>query len=563
MDRLVAAQRRLETASDNTANANLEEGSRQPVVASAVLASGPGLSVPRPGPEAISCDELRGMSDQDRSPTSWTFDISTRIETLPSPPFVAMEIIRITRDPESSASDLARALTQDPVLAARLLQVANSAAYGVNHAVTSIERATALLGFKAVKMMALSFSLASDVTDAGVIALDQYWYHSLLSAETARRWAELLHPALVEEAFLAGLLSHLGRLILARDNVALYRPVVAQSADGWPDAELEFAMLGFTSGNVTAQLLELWQLPKLITGAVGALHGRTLPEDLRGCAELFAVLKASAITETALTASGGPEHVARLQDQAAVAGMSEEELEPFVIDLDERLRGLADALDVDLPPDTSPQKMLEEARMSLVSVSLSAAVDLHVVERAAEELRVANAELGIQASTDRLTGVPNRAAFDDHLARTITNAVRRGEGSVGLLLFDIDHFKRFNDTYGHQLGDEVLKAVAWKMREVARANELFARYGGEEFALVVSDCVPGDLEIAGERLRRAVEALSVASNAGDLKVTVSGGASHLSLIGDRDAGERLTKAADEALYQAKAEGRNRICGPYS
>ncbi len=503
------------------------------------------------------------MSNQDPSPTTSTFDISARIETLPSPPFVALEIIRITRDPDSSTSDLARVLTQDPVLAARLLQVANSAAYGLNHPVTSIERATALLGSKAVKMMALSFSLASDVTDAGAIALDQYWYHSLLSAVTARRWAELLHPALVEEAFLAGLLSHLGRLILARDNASLYRPVVAQSADGWPDAELEFAMLGFTSGNVTTQLLELWQLPKLITGAVGALHGATLPEGLRGCAELFAVLKASAITETVLTASGGPEHVARLHDQAAVAGMSEDELEPFVIDLEERLRGLAAALDVDLPPDTSPQKMLEEARMSLVSVSLSAVADLHVVERAAEELRVANAELGIQASTDRLTGVPNRAAFDDHLARTITNAVRKGEGTVGLLLFDIDHFKRFNDTYGHQLGDEVLKAVAWKMREVARANELFARYGGEEFALVVSDCAPGDLEIAGERLRRAVEALSVPSTAGDLKVTVSGGASHLSLIGDRDAGERLTKAADEALYQAKAEGRNRICGPFS
>lgn len=176
------------------------------------------------------------------------------------------------------------------------------------------------------------------------------------------------------------------------------------------------------------------------------------------------------------------------------------------------------------------------------------------------ELRVANEELGELARTDALTSVPNRAAFDDHLARTITAAVRRGEGSVGLLMFDIDRFKSFNDTYGHQLGDEVLRQVALTMRDTARGNELFARYGGEEFALVIANCKIEEVMIAGDRFRAAVEDLVIPSEAGDLRVTISGGASHLSLIGDRDAGERLIKAADEAMYQAKEAGRNRICG---
>ena len=129
------------------------------------------------------------------------------------------------------------------------------------------------------------------------------------------------------------------------------------------------------------------------------------------------------------------------------------------------------------------------------------------------------------------------------------------------MTFDIDRFKFFNDTYGHQLGDGVLRQVELTMSDTARGNELFARYGGEEFALVIANYKIEEVMIAGDRFRAAVEDLVIPSEAGDQRVTVSGVASHLSLIGDRDAGERLIKAADEAMYQAKAAGRNRICGP--
>ena len=167
-------------------------------------------------------------------------DIVGSLGTLPTPPFVAMEIIRLTRDPESSATDLADVLSNDPVLATRILQVANSPAYGLAREVTTVDRATALLGLKAVKMMALSFSLAADVgDDAGALSLKTYWYHSLLNAVTARRWAELSQPGLSEEAFLAGLLSNLGRLVLARSREADYRKVLEASGSAWPEPEAE------------------------------------------------------------------------------------------------------------------------------------------------------------------------------------------------------------------------------------------------------------------------------------------------------------------------------------
>ena len=184
--------------------------------------------------------------------------------------------------------------------------------------------------------------------------------------------------------------------------------------------------------------------------------------------------------------------------------------------------------------------------------------NLRSAEARAEELRQSNEELEGLAFEDRLTGVPNRAAFDDHLNRVISGARRNDNGTVGLLLFDIDHFKSFNDTYGHQLGDDVLREVATVMHRVTRTEELFARYGGEEFALVAVNCDGSDMVATGERLRKAVEALRVPSSAGDLAVTVSGGAAVLETVHAHDAAERLIKAADDALYRAKEGGRNQI-----
>jgi diguanylate cyclase (GGDEF)-like protein len=472
-----------------------------------------------------------------------------------------MEIIRLTRDPDSSAKDLARVLGQDPVLSARLLQVANSPAYGLASEVTTIERATALLGTKAVKMMALSFSLASEVTDTGPLDLGKYWYHSLLSAVTARRWGELIVPLLTEEAFLAGLLGHFGRLILARDNPALYAPVVEMSADGWPDDQLEYECLGFTSGQLTARILEQWGLPGLICGAVGELHGISSHVGLRGRDELLAALKASRATEAVLSPGSRPDELGRLQEHAERVGLDADALDDMVIQLEQHMTNLAEVLDVDLPADLSPQKMLDEARINLVSVSLSAVADLQQVARAAEQLRTANEELGEIARTDGLTGIPNRYAFDDHLERTIAKLMRQGQGSLGLLMFDIDEFKAFNDAHGHVMGDEVLRQVAGRMRDVARVNELFARYGGEEFVLVVTDCSPEQVHTAGDRLRKAVEHLGIVTDVGELSVTVSAGAAYLSKVESPADGRRLIEEADAALYRAKAQGRNCVCGP--
>ena len=477
-----------------------------------------------------------------------SINITASLDSLPSPPFVAMEIIRLTRD-EDSAGDLAAVLSQDPVLATRILQIANSPAYGLSREVTSIDRATALLGLKAVKMMALSFSLASEMADSsGVLSMETYWYHSLLNAVAARRWAEQMTPGMAEEAFLVGLLSHLGRLVLAESKPVEFAKVLASNRTGWPTHADEANVFGFSSADVTSLILREWGLPELICESGATMYrDHDVDPAVNGAAHLAEVLANVVTTEEALSDHAGPEAVDALHQRVAEAGVDVDLVDDFVLDLEERVRAMGEMLDVKLPDDMSHQRMLDEARTRLVAVSLEAVQNLHTVERAAEELRASNLQFEGMAFEDRLTGVPNRAAFDDHLSRVIAGAVRQDGGAVGMLLFDIDHFKKFNDTYGHQTGDDVLREVGRVANNVTRADELFARYGGEEFALVAVDCTLADLLVTGERIRQTVEELRVPSASGPLAVTVSGGAAVINPVSDRDAAERLIKLADEAL----------------
>lgn len=147
----------------------------------------------------------------------------------------------------------------------------------------------------------------------------------------------------------------------------------------------------------------------------------------------------------------------------------------------------------------------------------------------------------LEASTDVLTGLPNRRAAEAALVASLS-----GREPVSVALFDVDHFKRVNDTLGHDVGDEVLQAVAKALASVARAGDLVCRWGGEEFIAVLRSGSSGALAFA-ERARVAVEQTATAAG----KVTVSGGVTEVTQLSD-------LKRADERLYAAKSAGRNRV-----
>jgi diguanylate cyclase (GGDEF)-like protein len=162
-----------------------------------------------------------------------------------------------------------------------------------------------------------------------------------------------------------------------------------------------------------------------------------------------------------------------------------------------------------------------------------------------------------QAVTDELTGLANVRAFTSILDREIERR-RRFDHPVGLVMIDLDDFKRVNDTYGHQQGDEVLAHVAWVLRDVSRDLDTVARYGGEELAVVLPQTDGSGAAQLAERMRRAIESLRIprVGVSGTIEVTASFGVASVPENGvDRNA---LIAAADAALYAAKTGGKNRV-----
>lgn len=159
------------------------------------------------------------------------------------------------------------------------------------------------------------------------------------------------------------------------------------------------------------------------------------------------------------------------------------------------------------------------------------------------------------ANIDGLTGIRNRRFLRDYLDEALSRA-RAADKPMCVVMSDIDHFKAVNDTYGHDAGDEVLKLVARTIEQTLRGADLVARYGGEEFALVLDTGLEQG-ELIAERVREAVERLEVSSSSGPINPTLSLG---VALLESDDADiQALLKRADEALYRAKENGRNRVC----
>jgi diguanylate cyclase (GGDEF)-like protein len=176
------------------------------------------------------------------------------------------------------------------------------------------------------------------------------------------------------------------------------------------------------------------------------------------------------------------------------------------------------------------------------------------VEASAALARVSSHRMAeIRASTDALTGLPNRRYFDEICALLAQR--RRAEDAVGVLMIDIDRFKGLNDRHGHVVGDQVLRAVGEAIVGAVREDDVPARYGGEEFAVLLKNPTPGMAVEIGERVRTAVAALDLAEW-GVPAVSVSVGAAVAASADDRI--EDTIEAADQALYRAKRRGRDRV-----
>lgn len=173
-----------------------------------------------------------------------------------------------------------------------------------------------------------------------------------------------------------------------------------------------------------------------------------------------------------------------------------------------------------------------------------------------DRLVKAREEMRFKATHDSLTSLWNRGMIEELLYRELQRAQRDPKnGCVSLVLADVDHFKKVNDSYGHAAGDAVLREVASHLLGCVRSYDAVSRYGGEEFLIVLSGCDEGCVRSRASDIRRKIEKNSIQTGQGEIRVTISVGAA-ISKDG-RLGGEELIHQADAALYHAKRAGRNR------
>lgn len=481
------------------------------------------------------------------------------IVNFPSPPGVATHIIELARDPDIEMSQVAKALSMDSALSAKVLRIANSPLYAQRRKSENLRQALVVLGLNATLTLALSFTLVKSLRTgkANGLSYPFYWRRALLAATAARALADALRHPMAEEIFLAALLQDVGMLALDRAMPDLYRGAEAVQRNHRALAELEQQRLQTDHADVGGWLMKAWLLPEKLHAAIGRSHHledtpSTDPAQVfNRCvalsgpvADLFLLEPAQRdFAETALDAerSLGIDKMAFGQVLGTVGAMIPETEAIFETDLVARQH---------------PDLILEQARDVLMLRSLHALREINTLRAVAESSTTRTLELEEETRRDAMTGVYNRAYLDQILVREFEQANGR-KWPLSIAFADLDNFKGINDRFGHQVGDRILQATARILRGNTRETDLIGRYGGEEFVVVLPATDAGTAQIICERIVAAFQSTGHVVGSDQARVTISiGCATHSAKTPFENAAE-FVKAADQALYAAKMRGRNR------
>jgi diguanylate cyclase (GGDEF)-like protein len=494
---------------------------------------------------------------------------------LPTLPQVAVRLLEIAKQEDSEIKEVIEAIKMDPAITAKILKAANSSYFTFRTEINSIERAVPLLGTNVVSSLVLSFSLVDSITTNGPLArhYKSYWRESIAQAAAAETIGTISGEGISCENFLAGLLMDIGRLAMLRTLEQGYLPLLVEteSENGRILVECERNELGFDHTDVGAGLLRKWGLDKCLVDCAKTHHDSLA--DLRQWdqAPYFGLLKTTSMASTVCDYLAGRQlgvSLNRIKEFGeAIFGLDHQQVQSMLDLVRQKIDSVAEMFSVDVSEMGTPQELLVMANEQLANLAIRQQAALSEValrqqnefEQAKQELETQNSQLREQAFLDALTGVYNRRFFDETLRKEILRC-QREKSLVGLILLDIDHFKRLNDNYGHPFGDEVLQKVANALSQSLREADTIARYGGEEFVVIAHQPSPEGLTVLSERLRRSVEALEL-NYAGDkVSVTISVGAATMSpnCENSNEIQDNLIAMADRMLYKSKQHGRNQI-----
>ena len=485
--------------------------------------------------------------------------------TLPSPPAIAVQILNTVQKEDAALSELVKIISTDPALTGKMLQIANSGFYALKNEVTSIDRALSILGTNVIKNIALSFVIATDLRGEkqSGFDFDDYWRRSVTSAVAAELLIQQLGQK-NDDIFVTALLHNIGMLVIFMHKKNDYSELLQEASLSEKSLiTLEHAKYNFNHQQVGATLINKWGLPDSVYEPIGYHHNpESAPEVSQNTAQILMFADRFSAIYNEVDAA---EKVRLLQTQLEESySLKQDQIRSLLDDVAAKSVEILKTFEIE-PGDMRPySQMLQEANEELGRLNLSyeqLVIELKEAkeksERLANELKKANLRLNDLAYTDALTGLYNHRYFQDTLSRELARASRY-RSSVSLLIFDLDHFKNVNDTYGHPAGDQVLINVAKAVKKTVRPSDIVARYGGEEFVVILPETDIIGVKVFAARLRRSVEGMTTEFENLQINVTVSVGGTTFGPEQPDVTKDMLIQTADRGLYMSKENGRNQV-----
>lgn len=487
------------------------------------------------------------------------FPLAQRIRdcsALPSLPAIAMQVLELANKDDADIAEIAKVITKDAALSSKVLRTVNSSFYGRSQKVSTISHAMVILGLQSVKTLVLGFSLVTSLSknkSKGGFKHVDYWKRSIYAAAAARSIATRCKQLQSEECFLAGLLMDIGMLVLDQTLGADYAVLVQGSPSHADLAKAEDKALQMNHAEVSGMLAEFWKLPPVLAIPMAFHHNSDgAEESVRPLTQVISL--AGQCADFFVDANPQPAYRAVRDFCKDKYGMEEADCNLLLDEINRRTAEVAPLFDI-IIPNESFESILKKANEQLIEMTLHTQRQAAELEVKASSLQIQNTQLKVQATTDGLTGLANRAAFDQYLAEQFAIA-KKSNTSLALLLMDLDHFKNVNDTHGHPAGDAVLRGVAKILLGAARAGNLPCRYGGEELAFVLPGVARAQASSAAEILRKAIAAKPIIFNGISIPVTASIGVALYEPGSLFREAAHLMKAADVSVYAAKHAGRN-------
>lgn len=483
---------------------------------------------------------------------------------LPSPPVIALHILRAVKKGDASFDELSRIILADPALTAKILKVANSSFYGMPNRVNTIEKALSVLGLNVTKNIALSFVIAREMAggEREGFNFNYFWKRAVTTAVGAELLASLLHYK-NDDLFVSALLQDIGMLVVYLCRPDEYRQVLEDKrvAEA-PILASERQIFGFDHQEVGAKLLTEWELPQAIPAMIRHHHGSDCPMGVRMQVN---ILHWSTMIAAIYYGSRSVEKMQRLKAEICPAfNVAGEVIDLLVDRVAKKSVEILSFFEID-PGEMKPfSLLLQEANDELRRINLSyeqVVMQAKQAKEKAEELAIellqANAKLRNLAFRDGLTDLYNYRYFQELMESEVGRATRH-HLPLSLIFFDIDLFKKVNDAHGHPAGDEVLRCLAKRVTTIMRSSDLIFRYGGEEFAVILpmTDLAGG--KVFAERLRRGIEEMETVVAGMPIRITISLGLTSLEAEMASITKTQMINAADTAMYQAKRNGRNSV-----